>query len=92
MLHTFGAPDIYWTDIYTNYRLEYGITKDYVKQINKNGLNDIMRITWDPKTGKYLYHSIAQEITDITAYYVGLTDESETVKKWGFEPSQHAQQ
>ena len=92
MLHTFGAPDIYWTDIYTNYRLEYGITKDYVKQINKNGLNDIMRITWDPKTGNYLYHSIAQEITDITAYYVGLTDESETVKKWGFEPSQHAQQ
>lgn len=91
MLHTFGAPDIYWTDIYTNYRLEYGITKDYVKQIDREGLNDIMRITWDPKTGNYLYHSIMQEITEITAYYVGLTDESETVTKWGFQPSQHDQ-
>lgn len=91
MLHTFGAPDIYWTDIYQNYSLDYGITKEYVKKIANEGLNDIMRITWDPNTGKYLYHSIAQSITEITAYYVGLTDYSETVETWGFQHSQHDQ-
>lgn len=89
MLHTFGAPDLYWTDIYANYRLEYGITKEYAQKAAANELNDIMRITWNIKTGKYQYYSISPEITDITAYYVGLTDESETVKKWGFEKSQH---
>ncbi|MCR5459770.1 MAG: hypothetical protein K6F51_07735 [Acetatifactor sp.] len=89
MLHTFGAPDLYWTDIYANYRLEYGISKEYAQKAASNELNDIMRITWNIKTGKYQYYSISPEITDITAYYVGLTDESETVKKWGFEKSQH---
>ena len=91
MLHTFGAPDLYWTDLYQNYRLEYGITKKYAQQIAKEGLNDLMRITWDAKTGKYLYHSISPEITDITAYYVGLIDHSDTVEKWGFDKSQHDQ-
>lgn len=89
MLHTFGAPDIYWTDIYANYRLEYGITKEYAKKAADNELNDIMRITWNVNTGRYQYYSISPEITDITAYYVGLIDESETVKKWGFDRSQH---
>ena len=89
MLHTFGAPDLYWTDIYANYRLEYGISKEYAQKAASENLNDIMRITWNIKTGKYQYYSISPEITDITAYYVGLIDESETVKKWGFEKSQH---
>ena len=48
-----------------------------------------MRITWDPLTYEYVSDAILQDITDITAYYVGLTEESETVTKWGFEPSQH---
>ena len=89
MLHTFGAPDLYWTDIYANYRLEYGISKEYAQKAATDNLNDIMRITWNVKTGRYQYHSISPEITDITAYYVGLIDESETVTKWGFQKSQH---
>ena len=89
MLHTFGAPDLYWTDIYANYRLEYGISKEYAQKAASENLNDIMRITWNVNTGRYQYHSISPEITDITAYYVGLIDESETVKKWGFQKSQH---
>lgn len=89
MLHTFGAPDLYWTDIYANYRLEYGITKEFAQKAAANNLNDIMRITWDVNTGRYQYYSISPEITDITAYYVGLIDESETVTKWGFQRSQH---
>lgn len=91
MLHTFGAPDLYWTDSYSVFELSYGITKEYTDYIKKNRLNDIMRITWDPQNGKYVSDAILQDITDITAYYVGLTDESETVTKWGFEKSQHVE-
>ena len=82
ILHAFGAPDLYSAD-------DYGITKEYVEYAKRTGLNDIMRINEDPNTGEYLYDRIANEITDITAYYAGLTDYSETVDEWGFEKSQH---
>ena len=82
ILHAFGAPDLYTAD-------DYGITKEYVNYVKQIGLNDIMRINEDPNTGEYLYDRIANEITDITAYYAGLTDYSETVDEWGFEKSQH---
>ena len=82
ILHAFGAPDLYTAD-------DYGITKEYVEYAKRTGLNDIMRINEDPKTGDYLYDRIANEISDITAYYAGLTDYSKTVDEWGFEKSQH---
>lgn len=91
MLHAFGAPDLYWTDTYSVFELDYGITKEYTDTIKENGLNDIMRITWDPKTGQYLTKKIVQHITDITAYYTGLIDQSETVQQWGFDPSDFEQ-
>ena len=82
MLHTFGVPDLYTA-------ADYGITQEYVDYAANSGLNDIMRINQDPQTGEYLYDSIVNEVTDITAYYAGLTDYSETVNEWGFAPSQH---
>ncbi len=82
MLHTFGVPDLYTA-------ADFGITQEYVDYAANSGLNDIMRINEDPQTGEYLYDSIANEVTDITAYYAGLTDYSETVNEWGFAPSQH---
>ena len=81
ILHAFGAPDLYKATG------EYGITQEYVDYINENELNDIMRC---PETGEANYDGISSEITDITAYYVGLADSSETVDQWGFEPSEHA--
>ena len=62
---------------------------EYVDYAANSGLNDIMRINQDPQTGELLYDSIPNEVTDITAYYAGLTDYSETVNEWGFAPSQH---
>lgn len=82
MLHTFGVPDLYTA-------ADYGITQEYVDYAANSGLNDIMRINEDPQTGLYVYDSIPNEVTDITAYYAGLTDYSETVNEWGFAPSQH---
>ena len=82
MLHAFGAPDLYSAG-------KYGITQEYVDYAADIWLNDIMRICQDPETYEYLYESIPNEITDITAYYAGLTDYSETVEEWGFEQSEH---
>ena len=82
ILHTFGAPDLYTVS-------DYGINQEYVDYVESIGLNDIMRDCSDPQTYEYVYDSINNEVTDITAYYVGLTDYSETVAEWGFEKSQH---
>ena len=89
MLHTFGAPDLYWTDSYSVFRMEYGLTKEFADYVKSNELNDIMRITWDPNTGTSLPTTIAQHITEITAYYIGLIDHSDLVDEWGFDPSEH---
>lgn len=82
ILHTFGAPDLYYAG-------DYGITQEYVDYVESTRLNDLMRVDYDPDTYQYSYDSITNEITDITAYYIGLTDYSETVNEWGFEKSQH---
>lgn len=83
LLHTFGAPDLYYAG-------KYGITDQYVKDVASSGLNDIMRVTWDLNTGYYDYNSVYNKITDITAYYLGLTDYSDSVQSWGFEQSDYA--
>ena len=85
MLHLFGAPDLYFANSHN-----LGITQEYVDYIAESNLNDIMRIVSDPNTGSEYTDRIVNKITDITAYYVGLTDYSETVNKWGFNASEHA--
>ena len=80
MLHTFGAVDLYTaTDV----------SQEYVDYAEQTRLNDIMRTSEDPRTGEYHSDSIKNEVTDITAYYVGLTDYSETVEEWGLPRSEH---
>ena len=56
----------------------YGMTQDLVDYMYSSKSHDIMLNMYEP-----------YEITDITAYYTGLTDYSETVKEWGLEPSSH---
>jgi len=82
ILHTFGAPDLYYAG-------DYGITQEYVDYVQQSGLNDIMRTNDDPSIGNYNYTAVKNDITDITAYYLGLVDYSETVDKWGFGPNQY---
>ena len=78
ILHAFGASDLYQNTDYL-----YNISQEYIDFINENELNDIMRC---PETGDAgNYDSINSEISDITAYYVGLADSSETVDQWGFD-------
>lgn len=83
ILHTFGAVDLYMATEYD------GMTQDYVDYAANARTNDIMRVCEDPKTGVYVYDSIKNDVTEITAYYVGLTDHSKEVDEWGLGRSQH---
>lgn len=84
MLHTFGAADLYAPGM-------YGITQDFVDYMESSRNNDIMGF-WcgtDPNTYSYVYDKVPNTLTDITAYYIGLTNSSKTVQKWGFKPSDY---
>ena len=83
ILHTFGAPDLYGEDP------QYGITEEYAQYAAENRTNDIMRFVGNVYTYEVPYDRIVNEITEITAYYLGWTDSSETVTEWGFLPSEH---
>ena len=83
MLHTFGAPDLYCADP------QFGISEEYAEYAEQTQLNDIMRICGDPATGEMRYDSIINEVTDITAYYIGWTESSRTVKRWKMGKSEH---
>ena len=89
MLHTFGAPDLYTTGGISSY---FGFTQEFIDYLKQNNVNDIMRVDadFDPIKREADYESVWQEMTEITAYYLGLTDHSDIVEQWGLEPSQHS--
>lgn len=68
ILHLFGAPDLYCFDAIG---LNYGTTPEFVEYCRENNNKDIMLSTLDSETGVALPNRITQEITDITAYYIG---------------------
>lgn len=69
ILHAFGAPDLYTADEYGN---NYGLTDELVDYIKNNLDNEIMYTT-DRVTGECHYSSITNDLTEITAYYIGWT-------------------
>lgn len=86
ILHAFGAPDLYLPDINND---NYGITKEYVEELENNNSNDIMFTTFDAITEETYYDRITNELSDVDAYYIGLLDQCPEVEKRGFLPSQH---
>ncbi|MBR5090351.1 MAG: hypothetical protein IK093_13060 [Ruminiclostridium sp.] len=71
-LHTFGAIDLY---TYDGYKISYHSPMGFDAFCRKNYPNDIMLIQTDEKTGERLADRISNEITDMTAYYIGWLDE-----------------
>ena len=78
ILHTFGAPDLYTPDS------DFGIGRDFVNYVGQNMPNEIMYTCSDPLTGSYVYDRVPNEMSELTAYFVGLTDSSEIADEWGF--------
>ena len=86
ILHTFGAPDLYKADDFGN---NYGTTDELVAYVSENLPNEIMNATYDIETGLPYYDKISNELTEITAYYIGWTDKSEVAEAFGLEPTKH---
>ena len=78
ILHTFGAPDLYYADP-DGYN--YGITQKYVNYLERTFSNDIMFTTFGAKNNKTYYTKITNKLTELDAYYVGLTKSSKVQKK-----------
>lgn len=64
MLHLFGARDLYCCS------LADGITMSFVRYIGKKSPNDIMYSTYTLR-GKQLKYKISNEISRVTAYFIG---------------------
>lgn len=67
ILHTFAAPDLYQTDE------DFGITSGNIAALQERFPNDIMLTCSNLETGEYVYDRITNEITELTAKYIGLT-------------------
>lgn len=85
ILHCFGAPDLYAADE------EYNIGDSFVSLVGKTLPNDIMYTCSDMNSGDYVYDRITNEISEVTAYYIGWTDESEIAEQNGLSKSQYSQ-
>ena len=75
MLHLFGARDLYERS------LPDGITASFVRHIEKKFPNDIMFSTYT-KRGKQLKYSIKNEISRVTAYFLGWKNKIPEQKKY----------
>ncbi len=73
ILHLFGAPDWYQSGSTPDF---FGVTSEFVDYMKENHPNDIMLTTFDRETKKPLYGDIKSDLSDITAYYIGLTDKT----------------
>jgi hypothetical protein len=73
ILHCFGAADLYETAMMDIYGINADVRAAYA-QIHPD---DIMNNTYDPATGMPLYDHVPARVTELTAYYVGLTDHSD---------------
>ena len=74
LLHTFGAPDLYFENITIN--------QDYVDYLLEIDSDDIMFKVTDTSV-------IIDVFSDLDAYYVGLIDSHPDVEKWNLGISEH---
>jgi len=87
ILHIFGAPDYYTEDETGGV---FGITQDFVEYCqNCDMVNEIMFSTYDPYTNTIPKDKVTNDLTDLTAYYVGWIDEAPLVDEFGLGSGQH---
>lgn len=87
ILHLYGAIDLYKGGPTIDF---YGNNNQFVKYCRENIPDDIMLSETDRETGEPYYDSIPREISVITAYYLGWTDERPAeIDKYGLDYSSH---
>lgn len=86
ILHLFGAPDLYSVDMDGS---NYGMTEEFVSYCEQNHINEIMYSTYDPYNTTIPLDKVSNELTDLTAYYLGWIDSNEECAQFGVETSAH---
>lgn len=87
ILHVFGAPD--WFQGGSD-PLFFGVGDKCINYMFENYPNDIMVRTFDRERNKPFYGEVNGEISEMTAYYVGLIDEAPSaVYDFNLDLSQH---
>ena len=83
ILHVFGAPDYYIADKQGE---NHGITQEFVDYCESNDMiNEIMFSTYDPYSGTIPMDKVTNDLSDLTAYYVGWIDECPMIEEFGLE-------
>lgn len=85
-MHAFGAPDLYSAD---EDGYNKGITQEYVDKLENEESNDVMFTTFEQYTNEPIYDEVTNEFSELDAYYVGISDSSKVVDKWGFDASEY---
>ena len=86
ILHVFGAPDLYTSE---DPAFNCNIDDAYVKYCDTAHANDIMETTYDVNTGGSYYDHISNDLSDVTAYYIGWTDACQDVTDYNLQQSQY---
>lgn len=86
ILHVFGAPDLYTSE---DPAFNCNIDDAYVKYCKTAHANDIMETTYDVNTGDSYYDHISNELSDVTAYYIGWTDTCKDVTDYNLQQSHY---
>ena len=84
MLHSFGAPDLY-TSREEGYDL--GITDEYVNYLREVGSDDIMFSVYGRDGAPMSEERVEKSLSPVDAYYTGLINECEDVKRFGLGAS-----
>ena len=83
ILHLFGAPDYYVADTMGE---NHGITQEFVDYCeNSDLINEIMYSTYDPYTNTIPMDAVTNDLSDLTAYYLGWTDECSLIEEFGLD-------
>lgn len=80
ILHLFGALDFYTVE---GSGYDSGVTEEYVRHLEETGSNDIMFTICDISTGLQNYDKITNDMSEVDAYYLGITPRCAEADEWG---------
>lgn len=81
-LHTFGAPDVYMANNSIN---PINITQEFVDYCTENHRNEIMYSNYDISDNSVNFNMVTNELTDLTAYYLGWIDYNQECEQFGVD-------
>lgn len=84
MLHAFGAKDLYY---YEGYNMTVDFSMEYLDYVANYRPNDIMTTVYDGYG--YNWDHITNDLSEIDAYYVGLTDRPQEADDWDLPYSEY---